>query len=78
MVDWIISSREKLKGILHSFESPGITNTYGLLFLFGGDDGILGPGSLMGIIDPGIDAPAVLYLCNGIGNIASVVLSLAG
>ena len=71
-------TREKLQGILNGFEGLRTAHTHGLLFLFGGDDGILGPGSLMGIIDPGIDAPAVLYLCNGIGNIAPVVLSLVG
>ena len=71
-------TREELEGILDGFEGVGIPDTHGLLLLFGGDDGVLGPGSLMGIIDPGIDAPAVLYLCNGIGNIAPVVLTLVG
>ena len=70
--------REELEGILDGFEGAGIPDTHGLLLLFGGDDGILGPGGLMGVVDPGIDAPAVLYLCNAIGNIAPVVLSLVG
>ena len=71
-----ILTREELEGILDGFEGVGITDSHGLLFFFGGDDGILGPGGLVGLVDPSIDAPAVLYLCNGIGNIAPVVLSL--
>ena len=70
--------REELEGILDGFEGLRTAHTHGLLLFRCGDDRVLRPGSLVGVIDPGIDAPAVLYLCNSIGNIAPVVLSLVG
>ena len=78
MSDRFIRPREKLQGILKGFEGVGIPDAHGLLLFLGGDDGIPGPGGLVGVIDPGIDAPAVLDLFDGIGNIAPVVLAPVG
>ena len=78
MSDRFIRSREKLQGILNGFEGAGIPDAHGLLLFLGGDDGIPGPGGLVGVVDPGVNAAAVLDLCDGIGNIAPVVLAPVG
>ena len=74
----VILPGEKLQAILNGSERSGTAHTHGLLLLCGSDDRVLGPGRLVDVVDPGIDAPAVLTLCNGIGDIAPVVFAPVG
>lgn len=68
----------KLQGVLNRQKCSGVVPAVGHPFLLGCHNRVLQTARLMGVVDPGVNDPAVAHFPNGIGYIAAVVFTPVG